>query len=432
MKIALVFDDLIQFGGAERLLLAVHELYPDAPVYTSLASDEWIARCKEKNIRLVTSWMQGLPFKRSLNRFYGLLGLHALAFESFKFDDFDVAISISARFAHGIATKPCTLHICYMNSPGRMFWESQDYFDRENFLRYDLVRRLFWFFATPFLSLLRLCDYAGARRVDYFIANSKTPQARIAKYYKRDSSIIYPFVDDIDQLKGRAPVTSDSAVRLGGRGPSEDGGVAPYYLVVTRLNAWKRVDIAIEACKTIGANLKIIGEGPDRLRLEKLATGNNKIASATPRDDIGDNGQSDGSDDNPRGNQTDSRDDTSIDFLGYVSDEEKTHAMQNCTALIVTQKEDFGITALEAMALGKPVIAYRAGGVLETVIEGVTGEFFDAQTPQSLAQKLSSFTPSTYKAQDCINQSSNFSKQKLLTKLDEAVKTLYNRKTNLP
>lgn len=401
MRIALVFDDLIQFGGAERLLLTVHELYPDAPVYTSLASDEWSQRCSDKKIRLVTSFMQVLPFKKSLNRVYGLLGLHALAFESFKFDYFDVVLSISARFAHGIVTKPGTTHICYMNSPGRMFWEPWDYFEQENFLRDDPIRGLFWFFSSPLLCLLRLWDYTGAQRVDYFMANSKTPQARIVKYYKREASVVYPFVDDLNRYEGRAPVTSDPAdPPKAGRGLSEDGSVAPYFLVLTRLNAWKRVDVAIEACKSVGVNLKIVGEGPDAGRLKNLAV-------------------------KKSGNST-------IEFLGYVSDEEKIQAIQNCTALIVTQKEDFGITALEAMALGKPVIAYRAGGALETVIEGKTGVFFNAQTPQSLAQILLTFTPSSYTPQDCVNQSRNFSKQKFLTQLDDLVKTLYNSKTNLP
>lgn len=121
MKLAIVFDDLMQFGGAERVLLAVHELYPDAPVYTSVAGKQWLAKCSDAHIILRTSFMQKLPFKNSLNRLYGLLGLHALAFESFSFDDFDLVLSISARFAHGIVTKPGTIHVCYMNTPGRMF-----------------------------------------------------------------------------------------------------------------------------------------------------------------------------------------------------------------------------------------------------------------------------------------------------------------------
>jgi len=418
MKLALVFDDLIQFGGAERLLLAVHELYPDAPVFTSLASDGWLRRCKDKNVQLKTSFMQKLPFKKQLNRFYGLLGLHILAFESFKFDDFDVVLSISARFAHAVVTKPGTTHICYMNSPGRMIWEPWDYFEREGFLQNRFVRKLFWIFASPFLTILRLWDYACAQRVDFFIANSKTPQVRIRKYYRRDSQIIYPFVDDLVGAGQGAviPVTSDPAdPPKAGRGFSEDGNAAPYFLVVTRLSPWKRVDIVIEACKAVGVNLKIIGEGSDKDRLIEIAVNDQATHNVTlAKSPV-----------NPALQKS------TIEFLGYVSDEEKSQVMQNCQALIVTQKEDFGITALEAMALGKPVLAFRAGGALETVIEEVTGDFFDPQTSQALAQTLSRFNPSNYKTQDCINRSLEFSKQKFLSQLDEFVKKVYHS-TNCP
>ena len=413
MKLALVFDDLIQFGGAERLFLAVHELYPDAPVFTSLASDEWLRRCRDKKVQLKTSFMQKLPFKKQLNRFYGLLGLHILAFESFMFDDFDVVLSISARFAHAVVTKPGTTHICYMNSPGRMIWEPWDYFEREGFLQNPFVRKLFWVFVSPFLTLLRLWDYACAQRVDFFIANSKTPQARIRKYYRRDSQVIYPFVDDIVVAGQGAviPVTSDPAdPPKAGRGLSEDGNAAPYFLVVTRLSPWKRVDLAIEACKAIGVNLKIIGEGPDKDRLIKIAMDDRTVVDGSS---------------NPASHKS------IIEFLGYVSDEEKSQVMQNCQALIITQKEDFGIAALEAMALGKPVLAFRAGGALETVIEGVTGDFFDPQTPQALAQTLSRFNPSNYNSQNCINRAREFSKQKFLSQVDECVKKVYHS-TNCP
>ncbi len=397
MKIAVVFDDLIQFGGAERLLLAIHELYPNAPVFTSLASRTWLTRCKDKRIRLVTSFMQKLPIKRSLNRFYGLLGLHVLAFESFKFAGYDIVLSISARFAHAVVTKPGTTHVCYMNSPGRMFWEPGDYFNQEGVLQNDWARRLFWFMASPLLSLLRLWDYACAQRVDYFIANSKVSQDRIKKYYRRDSTIIYPFVDDFRIAGQVLPSSLSTRPALGeSAGPLVTGAPAPYYLVITRLNAWKRVDIAIEACRMTQNRLKVIGEGPDRTKLENLTHGQENI-----------------------------------EFLGYVDEQAKIAAIQNCAALIITQKEDFGVTALEAASLGKPVLAYRAGGVLETVLEGMTGAFFNEQTPQSLAQALTDFNPSNYDSQNCIAQSKNFSKQKFLRELDDFIKTVYDSKNIL-
>jgi len=198
MRLAIVFDDLVQFGGAERLLLAVHNLYPKAHIYTSLASNEWLQRCAHQKITLKTSFMQNLPFKKALNRFYGLLGLHRLAFGSFDFKNFDLVLSISARFAHGIVTSPPTNHVCYMNSPGRMFWEPFDYFDKEGFLQNSLIRKVFWTFLPPFLLFFRVQDYFCAQRVDYFIANSRTSRARIKKYYKRDSVVIHPFVEISD------------------------------------------------------------------------------------------------------------------------------------------------------------------------------------------------------------------------------------------
>lgn len=378
MRIAIVFDDLIQFGGAERLLLAVHELYPDAPVYTSVANDEWLKRCADLHIDLKTSFMQKLPFKKLLNRFYGLLGLHVLAFESFKFDNFDIVLSISARFAHGVITKPGTIFVCYMNSPGRMFWESHDYFCQGKLFQQE---KPFWYLVMPFLSLHRLCDYASAQRVDYFIANSLISKERIRKYYRRDSVVVYPFVDVVDKL---AYQEIDHA-----------NGEKDYFLVITRLNAWKRVDIAIDACKKAGVHLKIIGEGSDRKRLEDLS----------------------------------GRDSGEVELLGYVSEQEKISAILGCKALILTQKEDFGITALEAMLLGKPIIAYRAGGALETVAEGATGEFFDTQDADCLAKTLQHFNPSIYKPEDCKSQAGKFSKQKFLHQLDEFLKKVYDEGT---
>lgn len=381
MRLAVVFDDLIQFGGAERLLLAVHELYPEAPVYTSLASNEWFKRCRDLKIELRTTFMQKLPLKNSLNRFYGLLGIHALAFEFLRLDDFEIVLSISARFSHAVNVRPGTVHICYMNSPGRMFWDPRDYFEREGLLRNFLARKVFWIFSSPFLAMLRLGDYVSAQKVDYFIANSRTAQQRIRKYYGQKAKIIYPFFDMTGTGTELAfPITAGA-----------------HYLVITRLNAWKRVDIAIEACRKVGVKLIIIGEGPDRKRLDYVAAG-----------------------------------DKNIQLLGFVDESQKVSIIKNCRALIITQKEDFGITALEAMSLGKPVIASRTGGAMETVIEGVTGDFYPYQNATSLAKILAKFDPLRYKASDCIDQSNKFSKQRFMLELDAFIKKVYHSKNNLP
>lgn len=382
MKVAIVFDDLVQFGGAEKLLLAVCELYKDAPLYVSLASKRWQRICAEKNINLITSFMQKLPFKEKLNRVYGMFGLHIFAFQSFNFDSFDLVISVSARFAHFINTKPKTIHICYFNSPGRMFWEPFEYFENERFLSINIVRKIFIFLFTPFLSFFRLWDFIWVQKIDFIIANSKAIKRKVLKYYKRDCEIIYPFYEF------GLNVSKEYKTKI-----SEP----PYFLVITRLNAWKKVDIAIKACRLIGANLKIVGVGSDLPRLKKIAK------------------QTLGS--------------SKIEFLGFVSEEEKVKLIKESSALIVTQKEDFGITPLEAMACGKPVIAFGEGGVLETVQKGVTGDFYYEQDSYSLAQVLRNFDAKKYNPTSCINRALEFSKENFLIRLDYIIKKFYDIKS---
>jgi glycosyltransferase involved in cell wall biosynthesis len=354
MKLAIVTDDLIQFGGQERLVMAVSDIFPSAPIYTSVISKKWQKRLCEKNRKFVTSFVQHWPFAKKLNRYYFPFFVHNLAMESFDFSEFDVVLSISSRYAHHVITKPTTHHICYMNSPGRMFWEPDKYFEKET---YGMLKPL-KFLARPllsyFLNYSRMLDYVAAQRVDQFIANSKTPQARITKYYGLDSQVLYPFVD-VDRFT------------LG-------GSTGDYALILTRLAAWKRVDIAIEACEKIGLPLKIIGAGPDLSRLRGLAGKNTKV-------------------------------------LGYVGDEEATRLLQGCRFFINTQLEDFGITPLEAMACGKPVIAYGAGGVLETVVPSVTGEFFYKQTGDALVGVLKEFDLGKYSAEECRLQAQKFRKE---------------------
>lgn len=380
MKLALVFDDLIQYGGAERLLLTLHSLYPEAPIYTSLSSGQWVARCKENNITLHTSFMQKLPFRISANKLYGLLGIHALAFESFDFSSYDVVLSMSARFAHCIITGPKTKHVCYMNSPGRMFWEHQDYFEREGVSQPFLTRILTPFLVLPLLSIRRVFDYISAQRVDYFIANSSYVKSKITKYYNRDSEVIYPCYE----MTSNKTINTESEEDVEHNKDRSD-----YFLIITRLNGWKRVDIAVKACTDLGVNLIVVGDGPDLGNLRKIA-GNN------------------------------------VSFKGYVPESEKISLLNACKAFIVTQKEDFGISPIEAMSVGKPVIAYRAGGVEETVIEGVTGIFYNEQTPKSLTSALKYFNPARFIPEDSINRAKLYTKEILKERLDEFLKRVYD------
>ncbi len=348
MKVAIVHDDLLQFGGAERLLLAISEIWPSAPIFTSMYNPQLVAKYFP-GVEIVSSWMQKLPFKTSWRRFY--LPFYPLAFESFDFSNYNLVISSSTRFAHGVITKPKTLHICYLNSPPRYLWEEASYLASE---------RLWWPLKLMVKLMgvyLRLWDVTAAARVDVFCANSQNVAAKIAKIYRRESTVIYPFVDweKFALLANTKPTTGE------------------FFLVVTRLLAWKRVDIAIKAFNQLKLPLKIVGTGPQFLELKKMAQSN-------------------------------------VELLGYVNDAELVSLYQNCRALIMTQEEDFGIACLEAQAAGKPVIAYEAGGVKETILPGETGVFFPAQTKEALIAAVKQFEKMEFDPEKCLANAKRFSK----------------------
>jgi glycosyltransferase involved in cell wall biosynthesis len=369
MKIALVCDDLIQFGGAEKVVLAICEIWKDAPLYTAIASKEWMEICRRRGIDLRTSFMQKIPFSSKFNRYLAPFLLHTAAFQSFDLSGYDLVFSMSSRFAHQVITKSGKKHICYMHSPGRMFWEPYGYFENESYGVFGVIKKTARAFLALPLSVLRVIDYVAAKKVDGFISNSETTKARIKKYYGPDSNIIYPFVDRGEQ---------DAA----------DDGKGDYFLVITRLLSWKKVEIAIEACEQLGAKLKIVGEGPDLARLKKISNGK-------------------------------------TEFLGRVEGKLKYSLLYGCKALINTQLEDFGIVPLEAMSCGKPVIAFGNGGALETVLSEKTGDFFSEQNAASLKNKLEHFDSGKYNAQDCRNRALEFSKEKFKAKVKDYVDNVY-------
>ncbi|KKW05701.1 MAG: Glycosyl transferase group 1 [candidate division CPR1 bacterium GW2011_GWC1_49_13] len=369
LKIAVGHDDLtVPFEGGGKVFSAIAEVFPQADVFTSMGTKERLAEFADR--RVLTTFMQKLPFKRKLQ--LPLAPLYPLAFESLDLTDYDLVITSSSRFAHGVLTKPETTHICYMHSPGRMFWEPERYFQDKSWLGKLL---------TPALSYLRLWDYTAAQRVDYFIANSQNIAKKIKRYYGREAKVIYPFVD---------------LARFQTAAEADSGRPGDYFLIVTRLAPWKRVDIAVEAAKQAGVNLKIVGAGPDRRRLKKMVKAMEEGEGK-------------------------------IETLGGVGDEEVNTLYRNCRAFIMTQEEDFGITALEAQAMGKPVIAYGAGGALEMVVEGETGEFFKEQTASSLAEVLRKFKAGKYRAEDCRANAERFSKERfqreILKFVEETLKT---------
>lgn len=357
MRIAIVHDDLVQQGGAERLVEEMTKIWPEADVYTITAAS-WAKRVFP---RLRTSFVGKIPF--STNFLYkALFPWHPLAIESFNLNSYDVVLSSSARFALGVITQPKTKHICYLNSPGREFWEPWRYFSQS--WQINLL--------APFLSQLRLWSFTAAQRVDYFIANSENVRSQIGKYFRREAEVIYPFVD-LTTLQ--TPEVCKPSV-------------GQYLLVVSRLVRWKRLEVAIEACNKLRRRLVIVGDGPDRSRLQRLAG-------------------------------------PTVTFLGRRSRQTVINYLHGCQALLHPQEEDFGIVPLEAMGAGKAVIAYRGGGALETVVEGKTGLFFWPQTGQALERVLATFQIEKFSETECRKRAADFSQEKFRDQLQSFVNKVY-------
>ena len=322
MKLAIVCSWLNQYGGAERVLEVVHDMYPQAPIYTSIYRPQALPeRYRSWDIR--PSFLNRLPLIQRFHQVY--LPFYPLAFESLDLRGYDVVFSLTSAFGHGVITPAETRHVCYCLTPARFLWNYHSYIEREG------LGRLARLGLAPFLKSLRQWDRLAADRVDDFIAISRTVQRRIAKYYRREARIIYPPVDTARFAIEREP---------------ED-----YFLVVSRLVPYKRIDLAVLAFNELGLPLRIIGEGRDRAALQAIAKRN-------------------------------------VQFLGYLPDEVVREQMARCRAFIFPGEEDFGITPLEAMAAGRPVIAYGAGGALDTIEEGVSGLFFREPTPEALVEAV--------------------------------------------
>lgn len=336
MRVALVHEWLTNVAGSERVLLALHELYPEAPVYTSVFVPEQFPQLDGADVR--TSFLQRIPGAKTRHQAFPLL--RTVAFERFDLDGYDVVISSSHAEAKGVITRPETLHVCYCYTPIRYYWSGYHHY-LEN-PRFGALNPLVKAVMPYMTNYLRVWDRCAADRVDRFVAISRHVAKRIRKYYRRDSDVIYP------------PVNTSWL--------SISPAVEDYFLLVGRLIPYKRADLVVEAFNRLGLPLKIVGTGSE---METLR------AAARPN----------------------------IEFLGRVPDVELGELYSRCQALIFPQEEDFGIVPLEAMAAGRPVIAYRAGGALETVVEGETGIFFDRQDAQSLLEAVNSFDPGRFDAE---------------------------------
>ena len=342
-RVAIVHDWLNQMGGAENVLEVLVEMFPNAPIYTSIYDPARVSpRYREWDIR--TSWLNHLPGIAAHHQAY--LPLYPLAFESFDLSGYDLVISNKSGFAHSVITPPETVHISYCLTPTRFLWQYQSYRQREG------IGRVANALLQPILTWQRQFDRLAADRVDYFIAISREVQARIRKYYRRDSVVIHPPVDT-------------TRFRPSGEPPGD------YFLVVSRLIPYKRVDLAVQACTRLNLPLLVVGDGRDRKSLERMAG-------------------------------------PTVRFLGRVPHEEIVRLMQGCRAFLFPGLEDFGIAPVEAMACGRPVIAFAGGGALDTVVPGRTGEFFYEQTVDALVAVLQEFDPARYDPADCRSQAERF------------------------
>ncbi|HEX2908382.1 MAG TPA: glycosyltransferase [Phototrophicaceae bacterium] len=330
MKLALVHDWLNQIGGAEDVLAALVDLYPQRPIYTSIyAPDLMSSFYRDWDIHPL--WLDRLPGIHNHHQPY--LPLYPLGWGGLDLSAYDVVLSNKSGFCHGFRYGPKTLHVCYCLAPTRYVWQLESYIAREGLGQpVELALR-------PLVAWMRRWDYAAAQRVHHFIAISTEIQQRIKTYYGRDSVIIYPPVDT-----SRFQPVAD---------------VGDYFLIVSRLIPYKRIDLAVQAATRLGLPLKIGGKGRDLERLQSLAG-------------------------------------PTVEFLGYVPDAELPGLMARCKAFLFPGLEDFGITPVQAAAAGRPVIAFGGGGALDTVIPGKTGELFYEMTVDSLAAVMASFDANAY------------------------------------
>jgi len=359
MRVALVHDYLAQDGGAERVLKAMTEIWPEAPIFVLFHDPKKIDYIPSEKIR--ETFLAKIPGIK--NNFPWFLPWMPVATERHDLSDFDVVISSSSVFAKGIITPPHALHISYCHTPARFLWA-----DGHNYLT-DLKRSwLIKLMLPPLMHRLRLWDQMSTERVDRFIANSHTVRQRIQKYYRRDSVVINPPANVI---------TNNYPTAIG-----------DYYAAGGRLVPYKRLDLVIKVFNRLGEKLKIFGTGPELNYLKKIAKPN-------------------------------------IEFLEKITEEEKINLLAGAKAFIHPQLEDFGITPIESMAVGRPVIAYGKGGATETISHNETGVFFPEQTWESLFETIVRFNPNEWDSQKLRERAARFGLEKFKTEIEKYVTDCY-------
>lgn len=331
-RIALVCDWLTSWGGAERVMAVFHEMFPEAPIYTTIYDRANLPMFDQAHVE--TSFLQTMPGAKKHHPWY--YPWMPRVFESMDLRDYDIVISSSHSCAKGIITKPETLHVSYCHSPPRYLWDDSHRYLQE----YPWPSVLKRFFIPGLLNRLRLWDRAAADRVDHFVANSHYIAHRIHKYYHRDATVMHPPVE----MEPFKPLIKKD----------------DYFLAVGRLIPYKRFDLIVEAFNRLQWPLKIVGVGNQYDRLKRCAGSN-------------------------------------VEFLEWIPEADLRELYRRAQALVFPQLEDFGLTAVEAMAQGCPVVAYGRGGALETVKEDVSGLFFKEQSVESLIETLEAFRAKSFK-----------------------------------
>ena len=370
LRIAIVQDYIKEFGGAESVLESLSEIFPDAPIYTTLYKPEFLGPHRDRlekkwGNRVHQSFFQYIPFAHKIISPLRLLS--PLAFKSFNFSDFDIIItSATGAYFPNLVNKKNAKLICYCHTPPRYLYGLPT---ARNFTKNKIIYALIQFLN----HFLRLVDFKSAQNVDQFIANSQTTATRIQKFYRRDAIIINPPIDLPN--KNSQNLTSDKL-------KSEN-----YFLAGGRLARAKRYDIAIQACNKLGLKLKIFGRDFANFAEELKA-----IAGST------------------------------IEFLGEIDQQQKAKLYSQAQAFIFcSDNEDFGIVPVESMAYGCPVVAYKSGGTTETVLDGKTGIFFDELTGESCALAIKKFQQSKINSQDCISRAAEFSTEKFISKIKKLI-----------
>ncbi|KKP48369.1 MAG: Glycosyl transferase group 1 [Candidatus Woesebacteria bacterium GW2011_GWA1_33_30] len=364
LKIALVYDRVNKFGGAERVLLSLHEMFPNAPLYTSVYN-ELSASWAHDFPKIYTTFLQKIPFLKNNHELIGWL--MPLAFETFDFSNYDLVISVTSEAAKGIITGTNTLHVCYCLTPTRYLWSARDFYFNNPPKKFNIFP-FFKIFAKPFVGYLEKWDSIASTRPDKMIAISTEVKSRIKKYYKRNSEIIYPPCDLPRKVMGSSK--------------------GKYYFIHGRFEPYKRLDLVIDVFNDLELRLVVSGSGSEFLRLQRKANQN-------------------------------------IKFVYKPSDNQLPDLYKNAMAFLMPQEEDFGITSVEAQSFGVPVIAYNKGGAIDTVIPDKTGVLFNSQTKEILKQAIAKFDTMRFNNIDLINNAKIFSKERFKRELQRSLVRSY-------